>query len=873
LKPLTKPRLWLVSILLFVACALSYLPWRQPARFQSVQIISEAVRVADNLHRSGEFANPFGTLATGYSGLVPPGYPGFVAWLFGMFGEGRAGWIALSCLPIAAFGLQLALLPWVCRTFGYSAWIGVLSAVLLLWIKPPSTEQWEAHLAGLLIVILCGLVCHWTSRASRTELAWIVGGVAGVAICIQPVVLLVHAGWMLFAWLRAGVPARRLAPLWIAPVLICTPWMVRNQMQLGTLMMRDGLGLELRVSFNDCAPYGFEQSQEQGCFGRFHPNQNLAEAKEVRRVGEVPYFSDRMRGAMDWIAQHPGRSLQLVAGRTWLFWFPSIHRWPPFLRSPVQTVAIWALTLLSFVGLWLSFRRGVPASAILGLLAASFPLIYYVVQFDPRYRYPILWVTSVEAAYCCAFLWERARITLAALKPAQWWPQVIPTPTRWPSWAAPAVLVVFGLVYSMAYLKLHSRWWFEDDPVVFGIAGKTSNPAEFFIDPEVVHEYGDGRALVPVQMLSFWVDMHLGGGSPGFAYAHQIASFLATLLLLYFVLLPLFRYRKGACFSVCVLWTLLPATAAVLQFLTTRHYVEGLLFLLLSVFSLQRLKTSDGSLSTAARAAAILAACFAMLSKETYAAVTPVLLLAFAWLHRDRALAKWTAGLIGSFAAYRIWLIGPSLDYHMPTLSTGQYLHYFTKLPYTLTATYGGYWLCAIIAGLGFYYVRRRKGGYHALILLGALLLVAVVTILPVSYSLYGTIRKPDPWYRIVFLVNTIALCGGGYLAVHSTRKRTQIALAAVAFVMLAPGTEKTRKLWQSMMASAQQEAEFYLRNPDKVLLSDLEGYWFIPGVHAMYNVESPHYVLRTDLESQPLKAGSTVWRLREGRFVPELIE
>lgn len=873
MKPLTKPQLWLVPVLLFAACAFSYLPWRQAPKLQSVVILSEAVRVADNVYRSGAFANPFGTLPTGYTALVPPGYPGFVAYLFGLFGEGRAGWIALSCLPIAALGLQLALLPWICRIFGYSAWIGVLAAVFLLWIKPASFEQWEAHIAGLLVVIQCALVCHWFGRSRRTGLGWTVGGVAGVAICVQPVVLLVHAGWMLFAWLRGSVSARRLAPLWIAPVLICTPWMVRNQIRLGTPLMRDGLGLELRVSFNDCAPYGFEQSQEQGCFGRFHPNQNLAEAQAVRRLGEVLYFSDRMRGAMGWIAQHPVRSLQLVAGRTWFFWFPPIHRWPPYLRNPMQSLAIWALTLLSFGGLWLSFKRGIPASAFLGILAASFPLIYYVVQFDPRYRYPILWVTTVEAAYCCAFLWERATIFIGALKPPQWSSRFIPRPATWPSWVAPALLALYGMLYSTTYLKLPSRWWFEDDPVVFGIAGEIANPAEFFIDPEVVQEYGDGRALVPVQMLSFWVDMHLVGASPGFAYAHQIVSFLATLLLLYFVLLPLLRYSKGASFSVCVLWSLLPATAAVLQFLTTRHYVEGLLFLLLSIFSLQRFKNPDGGLSAVARATAVFAACLAMLSKETYATVTPVILLAFAWRHRDGALAKLTAGLIGSFAAYRVWLIGPSLDYHMPTLNTGQYLHYFTKLPYTLTATYGGYWLCAIIACLSFYYVRRKKGEYRALILFFALLVVSIATILPVSYSLYGTIRRPDPWYRIVFLINTIALCGGGYIATRSVGRRTQIALVALTFVILAPGTEKTRRLWVNLTASAQREAEFYLSNPDKVLLSDIEGYWFIPGVHAMYNVKAPHYALSKDLATQPPKVGSTVWRLRGQRFVPELIE
>jgi hypothetical protein len=81
------------------------------------------------------------------------------------------------------------------------------------------------------------------------------------------------------------------------------------------------LGIELNVSFNDCAPFGFEQSQRQGCFGHFHPNQNLGEALAVRRLGEASYNQDRTRRAFSWIAQHPSRSGELVAERIWFFWF------------------------------------------------------------------------------------------------------------------------------------------------------------------------------------------------------------------------------------------------------------------------------------------------------------------------------------------------------------------------------------------------------------------------------------------------------------------------------------------------------------------------------------------------------------------------
>jgi hypothetical protein len=366
--------------------------------------------------------------------------------------------------------------------------------------------------------------------------------------------------------------------------------------------------------------------------------------------------------------------------------------------------------------------------------------------------------------------------------------------------------------------------------------------------------------------------MHVAGISTQFAYAHQTASFLLTVVLLYFALLRWFGNNRLAAFSICVMWTLLPATAAVLQFLSTRHYLEGLLFSALSIVLVQRLRRDDGHLSWIGVAAIVLAAGIAMLYKETYVPVTPAILMAYAWRYRDRRLAYATAGLVCAYVPYRFWMIGPVFDYGMPYLNTGQYLKFFTKLPYTVASNYGGYLLCAIILVLGCYYARRSRGDRRATLFLFALILVSIATVLPVSYSLYGTIRRPDPWYRIVFLVHTIAICCGGYLAVRCATKRTQLVLACVALAALIPGVEKTRRLWSDMTGSAEREARFYLSNPDKVLLSDQEAYWFIPGVTAMYDVQTPHYLLVKDLPGLKTKPQVAVWRFRDGQFVPDLL-
>jgi hypothetical protein len=420
------------------------------------------------------------------------------------------------------------------------------------------------------------------------------------------------------------------------------------------------------------------------------------------------------------------------------------------------------------------------------------------------------------------------------------------------------LLLLFGAVYAATYLRLGSRWWFEDDPALYAYTNQIRNPASIFIDPSVLRHLVTGRALVPMQVLSFWIDVRLAGFSPQFAYIHQICSFLLTLLLIYLILVRAFQDDRAAAFFVSVLWILLPSTAVVLQFLSTRHYLEGLLFSALSLYLLQR----------GIWIAALLSMVVGMLCKETYATLIPAIVLLYAWRRRERGLALSTAATVCIYAVYRYWMLGPALSYDMPLLTVGQYLKFLSKLPYSVSSNYGGYCLCGIIVVLCYYFARRSRENLRIVLCFLVALAISLGAIFPVSWPLYGTIRSPDPWYRILFLLNTVVIVFGGYLAVRSVSRRMQWALVILAVVILIPGAEKTRRLWADMTASAEREGKFYLSNPDKILLSEQVAWWFIPGVHQMYRVKTPHYVLIKDLPD--VQPGSTMWRLRNGKFVPD---
>ncbi|HSW48865.1 MAG TPA: hypothetical protein VLH09_01765, partial [Bryobacteraceae bacterium] len=65
-------------------------------------------------------------------------------------------------------------------------------------------------------------------------------------------------------------------------------------------------------------------------------------------------------------------------------------------------------------------------------------------------------------------------------------------------------------------------------------------------------------------------------------------------------------------------------------------------------------------------------------------------------------------------------------------------------------------------------------------------------------------------------------------------------------------------------------EGKFYLDNPDKILLSGEDAWWFIPSVHWLYGVKEPHYAFASRKQPMPIAPGAPVWRLRGDEFKVE---
>jgi hypothetical protein len=124
---------------------------------------------------------------------------------------------------------------------------------------------------------------------------------------------------------------------------------------------------------------------------------SLAEVELIRSMGEVDYNRNRMSAAVAWIESHPARFASLTARRFVDYWFPE------------EAYSFWVVTALAIPGaIWIAKRR-LWTGAVLVAVLIVYPLVYYISPATPRYRYPILWITLLQAGYLLTAAVERFR--------------------------------------------------------------------------------------------------------------------------------------------------------------------------------------------------------------------------------------------------------------------------------------------------------------------------------------------------------------------------------------------------------------------------------------------------------------------------------
>ena len=242
----------------------------------------------------------------------------------------------------------------------------------------------------------------------------LLGAVWGVLILTNPVMLTLLCAWSLCVIVAQQTRAthfelpkfiKRYTAVVVVALLVVSPWIARNYARFGAfIFVRDNLGLELYTSNNSCASPTLEQNIQSGCHAKTHPNPTASIAAQVASRGELQFNRARLRDALSWIAGHRAAFLSLTARRLRQFWFPNLESWR-------DTIAVWLVTIVSLAGWWILKEKDRLAAWMMASTWLCFPLIYYVVQGDPRYRYPIYWTSLLAAGYALAQMIQWSRKT------------------------------------------------------------------------------------------------------------------------------------------------------------------------------------------------------------------------------------------------------------------------------------------------------------------------------------------------------------------------------------------------------------------------------------------------------------------------------
>jgi hypothetical protein len=387
----------------------------------------EVDNIAISVAKGQGFANPFST-PTGPSALYPPLYPLVLSCIYGLLGTGTAAELAKFALNVTGAALSFALLPWIAGAAGLPLAAGVLAGLMgavlpaHFWIEFRGKDA--AWVASVLLVqaILTSKLWRDPAEPPRRKLLFASGVTFGFGLLLNAATAAVLASWVAASVVVSRRKLAALRYLWIpvaVSLAIASPWLWRNYRVFGRIVpLRSNLGMELWVSNNPYARPTHYGNDEAGVYRRLHPLSNFLEREQMRAMGEVAYCQSRLRLALQWIRENPGRFAALTAQRIVLFWFT------PALR-PLQPVILWAITVLAWVGLWRSRTRHPLVFALVGSLWIGYPLLYYFVQVDMRYRYPIYWSFLLMAAYAVVSTSAGARLCARMEMQLRRWESVV----------------------------------------------------------------------------------------------------------------------------------------------------------------------------------------------------------------------------------------------------------------------------------------------------------------------------------------------------------------------------------------------------------------------------------------------------------------
>ena len=361
-----------------------------PSRYLVPNPEWEMISIAISLMKTGQFADPY-MISTGPTAHLPPIYPAIFTLVYRIFGlTSTAGYVSMSLIILAA-SIVDGMLPWLSKNLGMGGQAGVIGGFAgAFYMELPGHGEY------LTAIVLGFCLVAFTQRWSRGKISksssLFLGLGIGISFHLQPALLPVILGCMAFELWWSKNHQKWVFSLFIALgiFLACLPWARRNYTTFNAIFfIRSNLGLELRMGNHEGAYAAMDVMDKHE--EHIHPRVHFTEARKLREIGEIAYMRDAMDDALEWIKANPDEFMRLTGLRVLHIWFGPLH-------NPKAAAQTSVLTLLAFLGLASAWKKlSIPQRAILLIPLVTFPLIYYLVAYMPRYRVPIDWILLMLA--------------------------------------------------------------------------------------------------------------------------------------------------------------------------------------------------------------------------------------------------------------------------------------------------------------------------------------------------------------------------------------------------------------------------------------------------------------------------------------------
>lgn len=373
----------------------------------------ETGSIAGAIARGEGFSSPFAE-PTGPTAWIGPVYPYMLAGIFKVFG------LFSDASAIAIFSVNslfAALTCWTMFQIGNEVFgkrVALLAsglwAVVPFFFRYAITWVWDPPVSAFLLSVGVLLVIRIKSTGWKEWAG--MGALAGFSALVNPALTTLFP--VLFAWAvwklwRRRIHAWKSAAVALLVMFVCiSPWLLRNRVVFGQwVFLRSNAGFEFSLGNFPGSP--------GVAFKGMHPAVNRRIFEQYKSMGEIAFCKLKGDEAVAWARSHPEDFIKLSLKRVADFWDgrelmhePPSDPWRPWMVSLESAPALLGFLLIAV--------RRIPNSAPIGLMFLIYPLPYYVVYTNPRYRHAIEPLMVVLIAYFVVTVWEEVRATGKAKK-------------------------------------------------------------------------------------------------------------------------------------------------------------------------------------------------------------------------------------------------------------------------------------------------------------------------------------------------------------------------------------------------------------------------------------------------------------------------